>query len=129
MTKESDSIEDILYIELGNWFIGVDYPDSEPFRNWIRKNRFKDTDWVKENKLVVAVYHIEMEAEQYCITAPRSFVEQKCPDLLGRYSSFLRKSPFGKWNLPFENYDSDNIGVHHFLVSETGFEEAEEEDL
>jgi hypothetical protein len=49
-------MEDVVYFELNNWFAGQDYPDCEPFLTWMGNDlqlRFRDEDWVKENKLCV----------------------------------------------------------------------------
>ena len=45
-------MEEVVYFELNNWSIGRDFPNEEPFVNWIRQDKFSDDKWLKENKLV-----------------------------------------------------------------------------
>ena len=49
-------IPEVIYFELNNWKCGEDYPDDQPFIDWMGndlKLRFHDEDWIKGNKLVV----------------------------------------------------------------------------
>ena len=83
----------IVYFELNNWFSGRDYPDSEPFRSWIRNCVFDDDEWCKQNKLVVLAGCIDM-SRNWCIAAPDGWVKENCPDLLtdkkSVYSTIMR---------------------------------------
>ena len=76
---------EVVYFELNNWFAGRDYPDAEPFTTWCGNNNlnldFSNEDFVKENKLCVVQQVIDMSVN-WCITAPKSFVEENCPKLL-----------------------------------------------
>ena len=77
-------MNDIVYFELNNWFVGRDYPDAEPFLSWMRDDlnqTFRDEKWVKENKLCVVFTLIDM-SQNYCITATKDWVLKNCPDLL-----------------------------------------------
>ena len=77
-------MNDIVYFELNNWFVGRDYPDAEPFLSWMRDDlnqTFRDEKWVKDNKLCVVFTPIDM-SQNYCITATKDWVLKNCPDLL-----------------------------------------------
>lgn len=79
--EEGRRMTDVVYFELNNWFVGRDYPNAEPFISWIRDFCFSDNKWCKENKLVVSTGPIDMSVD-WCITAPKEWVEQNCSDLL-----------------------------------------------
>ena len=73
--------EEIVYFEINNWFAGRDYPDDEIFCKWINDYQFRDDEWCKENKLCVMCGAIDMSMN-YCVAAPKSWVEEHCPKLL-----------------------------------------------
>lgn len=73
--------EEIVYFEINNWFAGRDYPDDEIFRKWINDYQFRDDEWCKENKLCVMCGAVDMSMN-YCVAAPKSWVEEHCPKLL-----------------------------------------------
>ena len=135
-------MNDIIYFELNNWFAGRDYPPFEPFITWLEndlKQSFKNDKWVEDNKLVVVCGYIDMSMN-YCITAPREWVKENCPDLLSdkeyeyeiltyykgenttltkynNFSNFLRypendETPMSRWGMHFLPYTEENIGVH-----------------
>ena len=114
-------MKDIIYFELNNWFPDRDYPDAEPFKTWMGNYlhlRFRDEDWVKENKLVVVESLVDMSMN-FCITATKEWVEQNCPELLSIYKEFIRQpdedgeSPYGRFGCPFLEYKEENIGYHY----------------
>ena len=77
-------MEDIIYFELDNWFCGRDYPNAEPFIDWMGKDYgfcFGNDEWCKKNKLCVEIGPIDMST-CICISAPKSWVEANCPKLL-----------------------------------------------
>ena len=74
-------MEEIIYFEINNWFCGRDYPDDEIFHKWINDYQFRDDEWCKENKLCVMCGAIDMSMN-YCVAAPKSWVEKNCPKLL-----------------------------------------------
>lgn len=78
-------MEEVVYFELNNWFIGRDYPNEEPFVTWIRKDRFSDDAWLKENKLVCVKSFVDMSLN-FCVSASRQWVEENCPKLLSEDS-------------------------------------------
>lgn len=102
-----------------------DLPDAEPFVSWMVndfKQKFRDEDWVKENRLVVVESLVDMSLN-YCITATREWVELNCPELLTKYTQFIICSeeddlPEGKWGCPFLEYDENNIGCHYAVEVE-----------
>lgn len=135
--------EEIIYFELDNWFCGRDYPNAQPFINWMGKDWdfcFGNDEWCKENKLCVEAGAIDMST-CFCISAPKSWVEENCPKLLtdeecgaectiqqgdGRgnwvtekryefckYSKFICKNKEGRISgWPFREYKEENFGVH-----------------
>ena len=133
---------DVVYFELNNWFSGRDYPNTEPFITWCGDDSnlyFDNIDWIKENKLVVVGSLVDMSSN-WCITAPKQWVLDNCPDLLSdktfeltttiykdgktmeknnsnSYSSFLRYpnkdgDVYGRFGTEFLKYSEENIGFH-----------------
>lgn len=151
-------MENVVYFELNNWFGGRDYPPEEPFYTWLGndlKQAFTNEEFVKENKLVVVCGLLDMSMN-YCITAPRKWVEENCPVLLSdntytyntiqyhkgeertithikKYSDFLKfyneedGLPEGRWGMPFKEYCEENIGVHWVNEDEYYKDDEEEE--
>ena len=76
-------MEEIIYFEIDNWFAGRDYPNAQPFLDWMNDDNliFTDNDWCIDNHLCVEATIIDMSV-CFCITAPRSWVEENCPKLL-----------------------------------------------
>ena len=113
-------MEDVIYFELNNWFAGRDYPATEPFLTWMNDYvlKFRDEEWVKENKLCVVAGNVDMSSN-YCITTTKDWVENNCPDLLTLYTEFIR-TPYedgeveGRFGAPFKEYNEENIGVHYW---------------
>ena len=112
---------DIVYFELNNWFSGRDYPNAEPFLSWMRDDlnqKFRDEEWIKENKLVVVESLVDMSMN-FCITATKEWVEENCHELLSTYENFVRKPedgedvPYGRFECPFLEYNEENIGYHY----------------
>ena len=111
---------EIIYFELNNWFSGRDYPDAEPFRSWMKDDlnqKFRDEEWIKENKLIVVESLVDMSTN-FCITTTKEWVYKNCPELLSIYKEFIRYSetddiPYGRFGCPFLEYDENNIGYHY----------------
>lgn len=111
-------MSEVIYFELNNWFTGIDYPNKEPFLSWMGNDpglKFKDEDWVKENKLCVKASFVDMSVN-FCITATKEWVEQNCPDLLTEFKQFLREPNEdgyidGRFGNEFLKYSDENIGV------------------
>lgn len=111
-------MNDIVYFELNNWSCGKDYPDEEPFISWMGddlKLIFRNEEWVKENKLCVVLSRVDLSTN-FCVTAPRKWVEQNCPSLLTIFTQFLRKQDedgyvYGRFGTEFLPYEEENIGV------------------
>ena len=112
---------DIVYFELNNWFSGRDYPNAEPFLSWMKDDlnqKFRDEEWIKENKLVVVESLVDMSMN-FCITATKEWVEENCYELLSTYENFVRKPedgedvPYGRFGCPFLEYKEENIGYHY----------------
>lgn len=112
---------DIVYFELNNWFSGRDYPNAEPFLSWMKDDlnqKFRDEEWIKENKLVVIESLVDMSMN-FCITATKEWVEENCHELLSTYKNFVRKPeddedvPYGRFGCPFLEYKEENIGYHY----------------
>ena len=117
---------DIIYFELNNWSRGEDYPDAEPFLSWMKhdlRQRFGDENWIKENNLVVVTSLVDMSIN-YCITATKEWVQSNCPELLTKYTQFIRYTeeddelPEGRFGCPFLEYSEENIGFHFAVEKE-----------
>ena len=140
MKRKIIVMSEYVYFELNNWFAGRNYPNEEPFKSWCGNDLnlyFLNEDWVKENKLVVVADSIDMSID-WCITAPKEWVENNCPKLLSdestyvmingsngpfqeeyKYSSFLRyPNKYGDicgiFGTPFLEYSEENIGIHFY---------------
>ena len=81
-------MEEIIYLEFNNWFGGRDYPEIPNIEEWVGgcdrpgyKSPLFNDEWCKEQKICVKVGSIDMSCN-FCITAPRSWVEQNCPECL-----------------------------------------------
>lgn len=128
-----DNVDNVVYFELNNWFCGRDYPDAQPFIDWLNNDlnqRFRDEAWVKANELVVVFDVIDM-SQNYCITAKRSWVEANCPTLLTAHREFLRfaegdeEVPEGRCGARFLPYTAANIGLHEGVVNYWGDDDDE----
>lgn len=117
--------QDVVYFELNNWFAGRDYPDAQPFLMWMNECvpiKFLQQGWVERNKLVVSVTYIDMSVN-FCITAPREWVKENCPELLTKYSQFIVtpdeegyvESRFAEEGARFFDYTKENIGKVFFV--------------
>lgn len=122
-------MKDIVYFELNNWFLGQDYPDAEPFITWMKDTilQFRNTEWVKENKLCVVDGNVDMSVN-FCITATKEWVENNCPELLTRYTQFIRTPDedgevYGRFGAPFKEYTEENIGIYYWDYLEDCWED------
>lgn len=112
--------DEVIYIELNNWFPGSEYPNDEPYLTWFEDDLhipFLDEEWVKENRLVVGVEMIDVSFN-FCITAQKKWVEENCPNILTEYQNFLRTKEddgvaYTMFGLPFLDYTEENIGIHY----------------
>lgn len=130
-------MEEVVYFELNNWFRGRDYPVDGKLAEWTEYNQFAYNAWCKDNKLCVVGEMIDM-SYNWCIAAPKSFVEENCPELLSdkmysyetwvysvdgtdrevhakRYADFVRYpkndgSVFGRFGRRFPEYSEENFG-------------------
>lgn len=118
---------EIIYFELNDWVCGRDYPDVEPFISWMEGDAnpiFINENWVKENRLVVVESIVDMSLN-YCIAATKEWVQLNCPELLTKYTQFIRHGedgdlPEGRFGCPFLEYNEDNIGYHYAAEKEDG---------
>ena len=129
--------EDIIYFSFNNWFSGRDYPIGDKYEELINSCQFSKEEWVKKNKLVVVTGYIDM-SRNWCIAAPRKWVEENLPELLTdeeytydiitmfpggkeevttytkKYSDFVY--PGEPWacdyGMPFKEYDEEAVGVY-----------------
>lgn len=81
-------MNDVIYLEFNNWFGGRDYPEIPNIIDWVGrcdhlgyKSPLFDDEWCKEQKICVAAGNIDMSCN-FCITAPREWVEKNCPECL-----------------------------------------------
>ena len=81
---------EIIYFEVNDWSAGRDFPDCEPFNTWLSINNltFRNEQWLIENKIIVVETIIDMSLN-YCVTAPKEWVEKNCPCILN--SKFIRE--------------------------------------
>lgn len=113
--------EEIIYFEINNWFAGRDYPNEEPFKQWVKDEQFSDDAWCKENKLCVKWGYVDM-SESWCVAAPRSWVEKHCPNLLSdkEFTYDLISSRDGRQTY-HNNYadflcHADEDGIYHSCI-------------
>lgn len=105
-------MEEIIYFEMDNWFAGQDYPNAQPFLNWMNDDlnlTFTNNNWCIDNHLCVEATMIDISV-CFCVSAPRSWVEENCPKL-------LTDEECGSIHI-ISHYD-DNIGA---MVDETQYE-------
>lgn len=102
---------EVIYFELNNRMPGCDYPNARPFTDWMGKDlkqQFRNEKWIKENKLVVVESVVDMSFN-YCISTTKEWVEENCPELLTKYTDFIRKPDeddevYGRFACPFLEY-------------------------
>lgn len=134
-------MDNIIYFSFNNWFSGRDYPIGDKYEELINSHKFSNKNWVKENKLVVVTGNIDMSVN-WCIAAPRKWVEENLPELLTdeeysydiityykgentvttytkKYSDFVYpcdedgEAPYEcRYGMPFMEYSKEAIGVH-----------------
>ena len=75
--------EEIYYINLNEWDYNG-HPNSDPFHDWMDDTKLdtylRNEQFAKDNKICVRWFIIDMSV-QFCITAPKSFVDKLCPCL------------------------------------------------
>lgn len=108
-----------IYFELNNWAPGRDYPDVFPFDVWMDDDcnlAFENEAWVIQNNLCVVMSFVDMSVN-FCITTTEEWVQHNCPELLTKYTNFLRQPDedgdvYGRFGHEFLPYEKENIGVH-----------------
>lgn len=145
-------MEDIVYFSFNNWFSGRDYPIGDKYEELINSHKFSNRSWVKENKLVVVTGNIDMSVN-WCIAAPRQWVEENLPELLTnkeynydiityykgentvttytkKYSDFVYPgTPCEcKYGMPFKEYDEEAVGVYYVEEDEWEWNDDEEDE-
>ena len=70
---------EIIYFEVNDWSPGRDCPDCEPFDTWLDVDNlnFRNEQWLIENKIIAVETIIDMSLN-YCVTAPKEWVEKNC---------------------------------------------------
>lgn len=107
-------MSEIIYFELNNWMPGEDFPNAEPFITWCANDfnlKFNSDEWCKENRLVVTHGTIDMSTN-WCICATKEWVEENCPELLTKYTEFLRPDMHSHFGQPFLEYEECLFGCH-----------------
>ena len=114
-------MSEIIYFEFNNWCSDDDYPAAEPYNSWVQMRKeksyyinFRDRDWIEKNRIIVVESFVDM-SQNFCVTAPKEWVMENCPDLLTKYTKFLRKPDEygeveGRFGCPFKEYEEENIG-------------------
>ena len=136
--------EEIIYFSVNNWFSGRDYPPTKNFKKWLGDDlnqTFRNDEWAKKNKLCIYYGVIDM-SQNYTISAPRSWVEKNCPELLtdeeytyvicsyskdvekretikGKYSDFVDHPDedgevTARFDWPYLEYKEENFGCHWY---------------
>lgn len=138
--------DDIIYFSVNNWFEGRDYPPTKKFKKWLGDDlnqTFENDKWAKKNKL--CIYHGVLDMSfNYTVSAPRTWVEKNCPELLTddefeyvicsygkdgerretikkKYSDFVYKPHEGdetpdedRFGMPFRKYCKENFGSEYY---------------
>lgn len=106
----------VIYFELNNWSYGEDFPAVEPFISWMGLLPILRHDgFAKENKLCIVASNVDM-SQNFCISASEEWVKDHCPELLTKYTQFLREPDedgevYGRFGCPFAEYEESNFGV------------------
>lgn len=111
-------MEEVVYFEFNNWFADRDYPNAQPFRDWMKDDlniTLRDDKWARDNHLAIVYFPLDM-SQNFLVTASKQWVEKTCSELLTKYKEFLRfPDNYGgvcsKWGPEFLSYDSENFGV------------------
>lgn len=150
--------EEIIYFSVNNWFRGRDYPPTENFKKWLGDDlnqTFRNDEWAKENKLCIYYGVIDM-SQNYTIAAPKSWVEENCPELLTdeeytyeigiynskgnrreehkkKYSDFVDHPDedgvvVARFDWPYLEYKEENFGCHYYEESCDYDDDDEEEE-
>lgn len=119
-------MEDIVYIELDDWFCKEDYPDIDIIKEWLHYTNLdkylRNDEWAKSNKLCIKWFFIDMSVN-FMITAPLSFVKAIIPDILKEENSKFVKYPDGEEetlesryvaNEWFLEYKEENFGSFEY---------------
>ena len=84
---------------------------------------FQDNDWCVENQLCIVETIIDM-SNNFCITASKQWVEDNCPELLTKYTQFLRypdprydNEVYGQFDCTFKEWTEENFG-YEFIEEE-----------
>lgn len=115
-------MEEIVYIELDDWFPDKDYPRIPIIEEWLNAfnldKYLRNDEWAKSNKLCIKWFFIDMSVN-FMITAPLSFVKEVIPDILKEENSKFVKYPTEDGKPPrsryvtnewFFEYKEENIG-------------------
>ena len=113
-------MNEVVYFELNNWFPDRDYPTAEPFLSWMELPYvFRDNDWCIKNQLCVVETTIDMSCN-FCITASKKWIEENCPELLTKYTKFLRcpdpsydNEVYGQFDCAFKEWKEENFGYEY----------------
>ena len=137
--QPSPTNDEVVYFELNNWFCGEDYPADEPFITWMDMwiDAFCNKMWVEHNKLCVVMFPVDMSVN-FLITAPKKWVEVRCPKLLTEHKRFLRYPDPDEegivysrlyTDIPFLEYKPENFGIKRIMPECEVYEEEEDEEI
>lgn len=99
-------------------------PEDEE-KSWIQEGQVIDKKF-KDWGICVVISAIDMSVN-YCVTAPRKWVEEYCPRLLTEYTKFLREPDkngeiYGMFGGHFVEYSKENIGLWYDIDNYEGSE-------
>lgn len=106
-------MEEIVKFSVNNWTPGIDYPEDFPFCLEGDASPFAHNDWCIQNKLCVVLSFVDMSFN-WCITAPKTWVEVNCPCILGSNFQYYDYAEHDRFNKPFRDYTKENFGCIGF---------------
>lgn len=137
ITTMDDDVEPV-YFELTLGKCEGEYPYVEPFLTWMEAYpKPEDADvsmvkfikeyWVYLHHLCIIAHLVDQQWMDFCVTADKRWVQQKCPCLLTTHTQFLVQPNesgeyIGSLGTKFLEYCPDNWGV--FFTDGTRFFDA-----
>lgn len=109
---------ELIKFTLNDWLIGYDYPSIEPIKTWLSNDKMfmylGNDAWCKENKLSVIIGSVDMSID-FCITAPKDWVENVCPWVIGSDCELPIESLTNDFFTPFSPDYESFIGCYSFI--------------
>lgn len=119
-------MEEIVKFSVNNWTPGKDYPEDFLFCLEGPASPFAHNDWCIRNKLCAVISLIDMSFN-WCITAPKTWVEVNCPCILGSSFQYPDDAEYDRFGTPFRDYEKENFGCIGFNDDEGEYYELNHE--